>query len=65
VVQSQPFQIDSWAAGAPPATPPSRDTAGEYLAMTFLRDGSLGMVSPIQNRAAQRAGFSWWRIEIR
>ena len=64
-IESPPFEIDSWAAGASPAAPPRRDTAGEYLAITFLRDGGLGMVGPIQNRAAQRVGFSWWRIEAR
>jgi len=27
-----------------------------------LRDGSLGVVTPIQNAAAQRYGFTWWRF---
>jgi hypothetical protein len=39
------------------------DTGGEYLAIAALRDGSIGVVSPIQNRAAQRMGFTWWRFE--
>ena len=39
------------------------DPGGEYLAMVALRDGSIGVVTPIQNRAAQRLGFTWWRFE--
>jgi ketosteroid isomerase-like protein len=39
-----------------------RDAAGEYLPVMFLRDGSLAVVSPIQNESAGRYGFSWWRI---
>lgn len=39
------------------------DTGGEYLAIVALRDGSIGVVSPIQNRAAERMGFTWWRYE--
>jgi len=38
------------------------DTGGEYLAVVALRDGSLGVVSPIQNPAAKRFGFTWWRF---
>ena len=63
MIESPPFQIDSWVS--PPEEPPVRDTGGEYLAITFLRDGGLAMVSPIQNEGAQRFGFSWWRIEVR
>jgi hypothetical protein len=39
------------------------DTGGEYLAIVALRGGGIGVVSPIQNRAAQRLGFTWWRFE--
>jgi hypothetical protein len=39
-----------------------RDTGGEYLALLFLRDGSLGLVAPIQDERQHRFGFSWWRI---
>jgi len=41
------------------------DTAGEYLAVAFLRDGTLGVVTPLQNVAGKRAGFTWWRFEGR
>ncbi|HEX8408884.1 MAG TPA: sialidase family protein [Thermoanaerobaculia bacterium] len=36
------------------------DPAGEYLAAAFLRDGRVAVVTPIQNRAEQRMGFTWW-----
>jgi len=45
--------------------PPFNDTGGEYLALAFLRDGSLAVVTPIQNPAEQRMGFMWWRFEER
>ena len=41
------------------------DPAGEYLPIAFLRDGSLGVVTPIQNVPDQRRGFTWWRFEAR
>jgi hypothetical protein len=41
------------------------DTGGEYLALAFLRDGTLGVVSPIQNRPENRVGFTWWRFAAR
>lgn len=65
MIESRPLRIDSWRAGARPEDPPVRDSAGEYLAITFLRNGRLAVVSPIQNRRAQRLGFSWWSIEAR
>lgn len=36
------------------------DPGGEYLSITFLRDGSLGVATPIQNKSAKRFGFTWW-----
>ena len=42
-----------------------RDPAGEYVPVVFLSDGDLGVVTPIQNGADGRGGFSWWRIERR
>lgn len=41
---------------------PVRETAGEYLAALILHDNSLAVVSPIQNPAAKRFGFSFWRL---
>ena len=40
--------------------PPFNDPGGEYLTVAFLKDGSLGVASPIQNAGAQRLGFTWW-----
>jgi len=65
MIQSLPFQIDSWTAGEHPTDPPVRDSAGEYLALTFLRSGSVAVVSPIQNRGAKRLGFSWRTVDAR
>jgi len=65
MITSPPFRPDSWRSGARPEDPPTRDTASEYLAVTFLSEGGLAVVSPIQNGRAQRFGFSWWRIEAR
>ena len=45
--------------------PETRSAAGEYLPVAFLRDGSLAVVSPIQNERAQRFGFTWWRVVAR
>jgi hypothetical protein len=65
-IQSPPFRPDSWYANTADLTHPlSRSTAGEYLAVIFLRSGGLGVVSPMSNVQEKRAGFSWWRAEIR
>jgi len=53
------FQPESFTI--PGLGDPGHDTAGEYLPLVFLRDGSLGLVVPIQHFAAQRLGFSWRR----
>jgi hypothetical protein len=39
------------------------DAGGEYLATAFLRDGTLAVVTPIQNAAEKRVGFTWWRFK--
>jgi hypothetical protein len=35
-------------------------SGGEYIPVAFLRDGTLALVTPIQNLKAKRLGFSWW-----
>lgn len=65
LIESRPFRPDTWEQGRSCEDPPFRDTAGEYLALAFLSDGSLAVVSPIQNSRAQRFGFSFWRIDAR
>lgn len=65
VIQSLALRTDSWTPPDRPGDPPTRDTAGEYLGLTFLRDGSLVVVTPIQDPMKWRFGFSWWRFEAR
>jgi hypothetical protein len=57
--EGQPFQIDAWSRSEPIVP----DSAGEYLALTFLKESGLGVVSPIQDPARKRFGFSWWRVD--
>ena len=44
---------------------PTLDAAGEYFATTFLRAGGVAVVTPIQDPAGGRFGFSFWRFEPR
>ncbi len=60
VAMAPPFQFESFMLpgfGADGV----REPAGEYLPMVFLPDGSLGVVTPIQNSGAKRMGFTWRR----
>ena len=58
---SEPMLLDAWTWPADkPDVPPVRSSAGEYVAALFLRDGGLGVVTPVQS--AVRDGFSWWRF---
>jgi hypothetical protein len=59
MLESRPFQIDSWDTAESPNGQPIRDSAGEYLAVALLHDGQLAVVSPIQNRSAKRLGFTF------
>lgn len=54
-----------WGLSSRRENPRMRSAAGEYLPVVFLRDGTLAVVSPIQNERAGRYGFSWWRIVVR
>jgi hypothetical protein len=63
MISSRPFRIDAWGR-AQPGTPSVRDTGGEYLAMSFLSDGALAIVSPIQNGATNRFGFSLLMVRV-
>jgi hypothetical protein len=65
MVESAPFRPDSWERPNPkwPNDPLLPDTAGEYLALTFLRKGGLAVVSPVQNIREKRFGFSLWKAE--
>jgi hypothetical protein len=65
MVESAPFRPDSWQRPNPkwPNDPPLPNTAGEYLALTFLRQGGLAVVSPVKNHRERRFGFSFWKLE--
>ena len=62
VALSTPFPQDAWIGEGDGRM---RDPAGEYVPVAFLRDGTLGVVTPIQNGSDGRGGFSWWRFERR
>jgi hypothetical protein len=66
MVEAPPFKPDSWRENRQwPEDPQTPDTAGEYLALAFLRSGSPAVVSPIQNKREKRFGFSLWKVEER
>ena len=60
VAPAPSFQTESFGVAAF-GQPSTRDTGGEYLALLFLQDGTLAIVSPIQNVGAKRVGFAWRR----
>lgn len=62
VTRSSLLTAESWRTSDALVKSPVRDAAGEYLAALFLRDGNLAVVSPIQNSAAKRFGFSFWKF---
>jgi hypothetical protein len=62
IVEAQPFQTDIWSRQEHPEDPVHRDTAGEYIPVTFLRAGGLGVVTTIQNGPEKRFGFKWWKF---
>jgi hypothetical protein len=62
VTESQPFQTEIWSWQEHPGDPLVRRTGGEYIPVTFLREGSLGVVTTIQNRQEKRLGFTWWKF---
>jgi hypothetical protein len=67
VIESQPFQTDTWSRAweQHPGEPAHRVTAGEYIPITFLRSGGLGVVTTIQNPPEKRFGFTWWKFVAR
>jgi len=65
-VEAPPFSPNSRRTNPSwPDDPLIRDTAGEYLALCFLRNGGLAVVSPIKNKRENRYGFSLWKVEER
>jgi hypothetical protein len=65
VVESQPFEPDCWRESRSPDDLPVRYAGGEYLAVCFLRNGGLVVVSAVENRRDKRFGFSVWKLEER
>jgi hypothetical protein len=67
VIEAQSFQAEIWSWIFPghEKDPVVHGTGGEYVPVIFLRDGSLGVVTPIQNQRENRLGFSWWRLAER
>ncbi len=62
VVRVEPFRPDSWRDSDQERT---REPAGEYLPVIFLSNGDLGVVSPVQDSAGDRYGFTWWAVDVR
>jgi hypothetical protein len=64
VIEADPFQTEIWSWIFPDlrAEPVHRTTGGEYVAITFLREGGLGVVTTIQNQHDKRVGFVWWEF---
>ena len=62
VLMSAPIQTDSWTKSDEPDHVLVRSSAGEYLQPLFLKDGTLAIVSPVQDPKANRRGFTFWRF---
>jgi len=61
---SNPLELDTWTKGDPEhEIAPERSTGGEYLPVLFLRNGELAVATPIQNSAAKRFGFTFWKFK--
>jgi hypothetical protein len=54
----------NWGDSARPSGV-EREPAGEYLPVTFLRGGGIGIATPIQDTRAGRVGFTYWRFDVR
>lgn len=57
VSSSDLFTISAWLENT---QTPVQTPAGEYIPVIFLPDGKLALVSPIQDFARDRWGFTWW-----
>ena len=59
IVASSPMALESWTG-----EPVHADAGGEYLPVALLSDGSVAVVTPIQNERVHRLGFTWWRFAV-
>lgn len=62
IEEAPAIRPEIWGLSSRREDPAVRSAAGEYLPVIFLRDGSIAVVSPIQNERASRFGFTWWRF---
>ena len=61
---SAPLAIDCWGPGELPSSVPFvRSTAGEYLPVSFVKNGDVIVASPIQDPRSNRYGFTFWRFK--
>jgi hypothetical protein len=60
VAVSAAMALESWSGD-----PLQADPGGEYLPVALLADGSVAVVTPIQNEKAHRVGFTWWDFMVR
>ena len=65
VALSEPLRIKSWSKVDAPDPIFVQTAAGEYLQPVFLEDGTLSVVTPIQDPKADRYGFTFWKFKIR
>ncbi len=61
IVRAEPFVPETWQDRVDVK---ARDTAGEYVPVLFLPDGTLGVATPVQDAHNDRYGFTWWRFEV-
>lgn len=59
VQYSEPLRYESWQAGESGRV---RDPNGEYVPISFLSDGDVGVVTPLQDPDGLGVGFTWWRL---
>lgn len=63
VVRSAPLPPTAAWPDTARANAPTPDPTGEYVAAAFLRDGTLGIATPLA--APRRVGFTWWRLTMK
>jgi hypothetical protein len=65
VAASEPLDIDARIGPDRPGDAAQRTSAGEYISVRFLTDGSIAAVSPIQDPLEWRYGFTFWRFVVK
>jgi hypothetical protein len=57
VARANPITVNAWSQEGG-----QRDTGGEYIPVAILSDGTLGVVTTVQNATTEQWGFVWWRL---